>query len=466
MAHALAASSFFRRAGCLITLGIAALAHDAAAQPQGASPPPAGISPEARRLSEAYVAVAERVSPSVVEIDIAERDEEASTSQNWQRPKGQSPVARGMGSGVIFTPDGAIVTNNHVIEGALSINVRLRDGRYLPATVVGRDPGTDLAVLRVEATGLTAARFGDSDASRVGEVVVAIGSPFGFGYTVSAGVLSAKGRGGLGVNEIEDYLQTDASINPGNSGGPLCDLDGKVIGINTMLVGRGSGIGFSVPSNAAKRVAEQLVKTGRVQRAWIGAGIQDLTQPLAAAMKVETRIGVLVNSVEADSPASRANLRPGDIIATVLGKQVHDTRELSREVFQLDVGRTVQLEILREGKRYGAALILAPRVEPPVPPLPVQQEKVPQIGLGIAVRDLAPEQAVQLGLPRKAVCVVATVAPGSVADRAGLKVNDAIVEADGALDPTAAKVSDAGKDGELLLRARRKDVWFYAALRK
>ena len=175
-----------------------------------------------------------------------------------------------MGSGVVFTPDGAILTNNHVVEEALTINVRLRDGRYLPARLVGRDPATDLAVVKVDATGLTPAKFADSDAARVGEWVVAIGSPFGLGYTVTAGVLSAKGRGGLGMNAIEDYLQTDASINPGNSGGPLCNLQGDVLGINTMIVGRGQGIGFAVPSNLAQRVAAQILKTGHVSRAWLG----------------------------------------------------------------------------------------------------------------------------------------------------------------------------------------------------
>jgi serine protease Do len=453
----------------LCTVGVltaAVLSSVANAQPQVTpQAPPVGVTPEARRVSDSYIAVAERVSPSVVEIDIAERDG-ADEGNGWKRGKSNGPVARGMGSGVIFSPDGAILTNNHVLEGALSINVRLRDGRYLPAQVVGRDPGTDLAMLRVEAIGLTPARFADSDVSRVGEAVVAIGSPFGFGYTVSAGVLSAKGRGGLGVNEIEDYLQTDASINPGNSGGPLCDLEGRVIGINTMLVGRGSGIGFAVPANAAKRVAEQLLRTGRVQRAWIGAGIQDLTPALAAAFKLEPRSGVLVSSVDVDSPAAKANMRAGDVIFSIAAKPMHDARELSRELFQLDVGRTLPLEIGRDGKRYGTSIVLAARTEAAIAPLPAQQERVPQTGLGLAVRDLTPEQAVAAGLPRKAVCVVATVAPGSIADRSGLQVGDAIAEADGAVEPTAAKVSDLGKDGELLIRAHRAERWFFAALRK
>ena len=279
---------------------------------------------EAQKLSDAFVAVAEHVSPSVVQIDVAARDENADEIWRLFGKDQDSPVARGTGSGVVFTSDGAILTNNHVIDHALSINVRLRDGRLLPAKLVGRDPATDLAVVKVAATGLTAAKFGDSDKARVGEWTIAIGSPFGLGYTVTTGVLSAKDRGGLGMNQIEDYLQTDASINPGNSGGPLCDLDGRVLGINTMIVGRGTGIGFAVPSNLARRVAEQILKTGHVQRPWIGVGIQDLTPELAAALKVDARSGVLVNSVNAAGPAKKANIKPGDIIAAVAKKKVVD----------------------------------------------------------------------------------------------------------------------------------------------
>ena len=267
---------------------------------------------EAKRLSEGFVAVADHASPSVVQIDVTARDEKADLLSHFFGRNGRDePVARGMGSGVVFTPDGAILTNNHVVEEALTINVRLRDGRYLPGRLVGRDPATDLAVVKVDATGLTPAKFADSDAARVGEWVVAIGSPFGLGYTVTAGVLSAKGRGGLGMNAIEDYLQTDASINPGNSGGPLCNLQGDVLGINTMIVGRGQGIGFAVPSNLAQRVAGQILKTGHVSRAWLGVSVQDVTPEIATAMHLSPGAGALVNNVAADGPAFKANLRAG-----------------------------------------------------------------------------------------------------------------------------------------------------------
>ncbi len=254
----------------LVVFAFGAVTRSAAADAPPPHPPvvPAAAAPiptpaqvqastvEAKRLSEGFVAVAERASPSVVQIDVTAHDDKADLLAHFLgHSSGDEPIARGTGSGVVFTADGAILTNNHVVESALTINVRLRDGRTLPARLVGRDPATDLAVVKVDATGLVPAKFADSEASRVGESVVAIGSPFGLGYSVTAGVLSAKGRGGLGMNAIEDYLQTDASINPGNSGGPLCNLQGDVLGINTMIVGRGQGIGFAVPSNLAQHVA-------------------------------------------------------------------------------------------------------------------------------------------------------------------------------------------------------------------
>jgi serine protease Do len=456
-----------------VALGLVLSSTMAFAQPAPGQPPPPSPAQlqasqaEARRLSDAFAGVAERVSPSVVQIDVTSRDENADSLQRmFGRGSGDSPIARGTGSGVVFTPDGAILTNNHVVDDALTINVHLRDGRFLPAKLVGRDPATDLAVIKVDATGLVAAKFADSDAARVGEMVVAIGSPFGLGYTVTTGVLSAKGRGGLGMNAIEDYLQTDASINPGNSGGPLCDLEGRVLGINTMIAGRGSGIGFAVPSSMARRVTEQILKTGHVERAWIGVGIQDLTPELASAMKMDPRAGALVNLVNDNGPAAKANVRPGDVIASVGGKGVHDGRELIREVLQHDVGQTIALEIVRDGKHYGSSVLLTARPEPPIPPLPVQQQGVPHAGLGMSVRDLNPQQAQQLGLPAKPMPVVTSVAPGSAADRAGIKAGDVIVEVDGTVEPTSQQLQEASKDGQLLLRIRRRDAAFYAALKK
>jgi serine protease Do len=422
---------------------------------------------EARRLSDAFVQVAERVSPSVVQIDVTQRDQQGDAMMRMIGGGGDSPVARGTGSGVVFTPDGAILTNNHVVDGALTINVHLRDGRFLPATLVGRDPAADLAVVKVNAQGLVAARFADSDAARVGEMVVAIGSPFGLGYTVTTGVLSAKGRGGLGVNAIEDYLQTDASINPGNSGGPLCNLDGQVLGINTMIVGRGSGIGFAVPSSLARRVAEQILKTGKVERAWIGVGAQDLTPDLASALKVDPRAGALVNSVGPNTPAERAHLKAGDLISSVGGKTVHDSHELVREVLTHDVGQTIALEVTRDGHRYGTQITLTARPEQAIPQVPAQQQNTaPQGGLGLTIRDITPQQAASIGLAAKPVAIVASVMPGSSADRAGVKAGDVIVEADGVAAPSVAEVQQVAQDGVVVMRLKRDDATFYTAVRR
>jgi serine protease Do len=471
-----------RVAAVSLALAAVSVARPAFAQPSPLPHPPATAAAlpapptqaqvqastvEAKRLSEGFVAVAERASPSVVQIDVTAHDEKADVlSRFFGHASGDEPIARGMGSGVVFTADGAILTNNHVVEEALTINVRLRDGRYLPAQLVGRDPATDLAVVRIDATGLTPAKFADSDAARVGEWVVAIGSPFGLGYTVTAGVLSAKGRGGLGMNDIEDYLQTDASINPGNSGGPLCNLQGEVLGINTMIVGRGQGIGFAVPSNMAQRVATQILKTGHVTRSWLGVSVQDVSPEIAQAMHLSPGAGALVNNVAPDGPAYKANVRPGDVIASLGGHTVRDGTDLVREAISREIGQPAQLEIVRGGQHYGATVTLSERPEAPTKPVPAQQQALPHQGLGLVVRDLAPQQAAQMGLPEKPLPVVTQVTPGSAADREGLRAGDVILEANGVAEPTSAQVVDVARSATLLLRIKRGESYRYAALKK
>jgi S1-C subfamily serine protease len=268
------------------------------------------------------------------------------------------------------------------------------------------------------------------------------------------------------MNTIEDYLQTDASINPGNSGGPLCNLQGEVLGINTMIVGRGQGIGFAVPSNMAQRVANQIIKNGHVSRAWMGVGVQDVSPEVAAAMHVSPEAGALVNNVANDGPAFKANLRPGDVIASVAGRAVHDGHDLVRETIAHEVGQAVDLEIVRGGQHYGAKVVLSERPEAPIEPTPGQQQAPPHQGMGLVVRDLAPAQAEHMGLPSRPFPVVTQVTPGSAADRSGLRGGDVIVEANGTVDPTSAQVAESGKTGSLLLRVKRGDAYFYAALKK
>ena len=421
---------------------------------------------EARRLSDAFVAAAEKASPSVVQIEVTTRSDVPEELRNFfGLDEGDQPTQHGMGSGVVFSADGAILTNNHVINDAVTMNVRLRDGRTLAAKLIGRDPATDLAVLKVDATGLVAATFADSSAARVGEWVVAIGSPSGLGYSVTAGVVSAKARGDIGASAIEDYLQTDASINPGNSGGPLCNLDGHVVGINTLVLRSAQGIGFSVSSNLASRVAQQILKNGFVQRAWLGVAPQPLTPELATAFKVQPTDGVLVGSVVESGPASKANMKSGDIVSAIGGKKVHTPGDLTREVTTHEVGEAVDLEIIRNQQRYTTKVTLGTRPDKRTP-IPAQAHAAPPTGLGFSVKELTAEQAQSLGLPAKPASVVSTVAVGSAADRAGLRPGDIIVEADGLADPLSAQVQKAASDGELLLRVRRKDAFFYAALKK
>ncbi len=419
---------------------------------------------EARRLSDAFVAVSEKASPFVVRIDVVAKSDAPAQGFPFSLGAQESPVQRGNGSGVVFTSDGAILTNNHVVEHAIDISVVFRDGRSLPARLIGRDPGTDLAVIKVDATNLTPARFADSAASRVGEWVVAIGAPFGLSYTVTTGVVSAKDRGGIGMNLVEDYLQTDASINPGNSGGPLCNLNGDVLGINTMILGRASGIGFAVPSSLAQKVAGQLLKQGYVQRAHLGVGIQDLTPDLAAALHVSPPQGALVTNVADGSPAAQATLRAGDVLVEVGGKSVRDSHELMREVIAHEVGESVEIAYLRSGKRSTAKAVLAARPEPIVT-VPAPSTGLGGGSMGLALRDLNFREAAQLGLAAKAIAVITAVMPGSPADKAAVQPGDIVMEVDGQTEPTSEAVVRAAADGQLLLRLRRKTGVFYAALK-
>ncbi len=232
------------------------------------------------------------------------------------------------------------------------------------------------------------------------------------------------------------------------------------------MIKAGSGIGFAVPSNLARRVAEQILRTGKVQRPWIGASLQDLSPDVAAVMKIDPRAGALVDSVASGGPAEKAQIRPGDVLASVAGKPVHDSRELIQETLAHEVGQTVQVEVVRGGKHYGTSVTFVARPERPVPELPVQQQSGPQTGLGLAVRTLTPAQSEQLGLPARELTMVSTAVPGSAADRAGLHAGDVIVEADGIAYPTTQQLQQAATDGQLLLRLHRRDQDFYTALRK
>jgi serine protease Do len=429
------------------------------AAPGAPSPTPgqvAGVG-AARTLGDTFAQVAEKIAPSVVQIDVATR----ASSGALVTASGESlPHRRGTGSGIVFAASGAILTNDHVIEHAEAVTVRFQDGRSLPATIAGRDPEADLAVLRVDARDLTPVVFADSDAAKVGEWVVAIGSPYGLGHSVTAGVLSAKGRGGLGATAVEDFLQTDASIHPGNSGGPLVTLDGRVVGINTMVVAQGGGIGFAVPSNMARRIAQQLLEKGKIDRPFVGMHLQDLTPELADEFGVPKGSGALVSTVAPEGPAERANVKAGDVLVEADGQKVSSARDLVRRLLEHEATATVPLVVSRGGKRYQSQLTLVPRQDARQPIVEADLSPVRRpSGLGLTLRDRE-EAGVVVG------SFVVDVAPGSSADRAGLRPGDLIIEADGATAPDAAAMTKAARDGRLLLRIRRGDRPFYAALRR
>ena len=263
-----------------------------------------------------------------------------------------TPRQEGLGSGVIVTKDGYILTNNHVVDDADEVKVTLQDGREFTAKVVGRDPKTDIAVIKIDAKDLPAVPMADSDKVEVGDVVLAIGNPFGVGQTVTTGIVSATGRGNLGIEDYEDFIQTDAAINPGNSGGALVDVEGRLIGINTAILSRSGGnqgIGFAIPSDLARDVMDSLIKDGHVTRGYLGVMIQDVTPALAKEFKLKDTTGALVGDVVPKGPADKAGLKNGDVVVEFNGKKVTDSRHLKLEVARTKPGQTVPVKILRDG---------------------------------------------------------------------------------------------------------------------
>jgi serine protease DegS/serine protease DegQ len=279
----------------------------------------------------------------------------------------EAQKATSLGSGVIVSPAGYILTNNHVVETADEIEVALPDGKKLLAKVVGNDPDTDLAVLRVQGENLRAISFGSSEALRVGDVVLAIGNPFGFGQTVTSGIVSALGRSGLGINTFENFIQTDAAINPGNSGGALVDSRGNLVGINTAIfsgTGGNMGIGFALPVSTAKMVLEQIIKSGAVTRGWIGVELQPLTPALAESFKLATPEGAIIGGVLRNSPADKGGARPGDVLLAIDGRKVADPQGVLDMVSGMEPGRSATLRVSRRGELVELAITIGRRPKP------------------------------------------------------------------------------------------------------
>jgi serine protease Do len=397
--------------------------------------------------------------------------------KNFMGPRGGQPRhVTSLGSGFIIDPSGFIVTNNHVIPSD-SITVTLADGVTLPAKVVGRDPKTDLALLKVNPrTPLPAAKFGNSDTAEVGDWVMAIGDPFGIGSTVTAGIVSARNRN-INSGDYDDFIQTDAPINRGNSGGPLFDMDGNVIGINSAIFspsGGSVGIGFSIPSNLARQVVGQLRQFGGTRRGWIGVRIQQVTPEIAEGLGVNNVRGALVTNVTNGGPAARAGLRNGDLITGFDGKPVGDDRALPRIVADTPIGKTVSLDMLRRGQKQTLKITVqrlaeddkAVKSAKPAPPPTKTASRLARMGLTLGALDAPARAKFKVGAGVQGVLVTA-VEEGSVAGEKKLRAGDVIVEISSQPVKTVQEVSGkieadakAGKKVVLLLISREGDLTF------
>ncbi len=333
----------------------------------------------------------------------------------------------GQGSGFIIDKSGYIVTNNHVVEGADKIKVILKDESKYDAEIVGLDPVTDIALIKIDPKkSLPTVPLGSSDVLRVGEWVTAIGSPFGLEHTVTAGIVSAKGRV-IGSGPYDDYIQTDASINPGNSGGPLINMQGEVVGINTMIIAGGQGIGFAIPIDQAKGIIAQLKSDGQVTRGWLGVTIQDLKGDLAEYYGVEGKSGVMVAEVVPGDPADKAGIKPKDIITKINGKKITTSRDLTNLAARLGVGETAAVTILRDGKQKTLEVKIGKR--PLTMAAASQNQRRQQEGdYGFEVTELTPEIARRFNIKETSGVIVVGVAPNSKADAAGVKKGDLIIE--------------------------------------
>ncbi len=439
-----------------------------------------------------FADLAEMVSPSVVNIttstNVAGVNQgprpvvpEGSPLEDFfkdfmdRQDRGQRPrQSSALGSGFVISEDGYIVTNNHVIDKADEIQVEFFSGEMLEATLIGTDPKTDIALLKVDSSEpLPFVPFGDSDVARVGDWVMAVGNPLGQGFSVSAGIISARERALSGA--YDDFIQTDAAINKGNSGGPLFNVEGEVIGVNTAILsptGGSIGIGFSMASNVVTKVVDQLQEFGETRRGWLGVRIQDVSEDVAEALELSSAAGALVTDVP-EGPGKEAGIEAGDVIRVFDGNMVKDTRELVRIVGNTDVGKAVDVDIIREGEEITLAVTLGRREEAEATAVPVAIEKsgpVEKTVLGINLAVLNPELREQLGLPEDATgLVVKDVAEDSDAFEKGLRAGDLVVEAGqqkieglADLEDRITEARDAGRKSLLMLIRRQGDPRFLA----
>ncbi len=393
-----------------------------------------------------YAPIVQKVSPAVVKIE---------TTETIERPQGQEfpgfndqlfrqffgqalpqhesapEVEHGLGSGVIVTKNGYILTNNHVVDGAKDLKVTLPDGRIFTAKVVGHDEKTDIAVIKIDAQDLPVVPMADSKIVEVGDVVLAVGNPFGVGETVTEGIVSAKNRGGMGIEHYEDFIQTDAAINPGNSGGALVDIDGRLIGINTAIMSRSGGsqgVGFAIPSDEARNVMESLIKYGHVTRGYLGVMIQDITPELAQQFELKNEHGALVGEVEPNSPGHEAGLKEGDVIVNFNGDQIADSRQLQLDVAETKPGAKVPVTIVRNGDEKNMDITIKPLPgSDEVADNGSQDDKDNGTLNGVTVDNLNQQARQQFNIPDDVNgAVITQVDPTSASAQAGLQAGDVI----------------------------------------
>ncbi len=462
---------------CLFLAGAILFAPGIPAATVDAAPAAASV------VSGGFADLAERLSPAVVNISTTKTVKSGGAGpfgampQNpffgddfYRRFFGDQPNReyrqRGLGSGFIISRDGYIFTNNHVIAGADKILVKLAGGKEYPAEIVGRDANTDIALIKIKPDGdLPTAVLGDSDKLRVGDWVLAIGNPFGLEQTVTAGIVSAKARS-IGAGPYDEFIQTDASINPGNSGGPLFNLKGDVVGINTAIVAQGQGIGFAVPVNMAKEIYNDLKTKGKVTRGWLGVSVQDLTDEMAASLKITGKQGALVGDVFPGEPADRAGIKTGDLIVEVGGKAVRNTHDLLRHVATLQVGRKVALKIVRDGRERTVEATVGERKD---------AREIARIGkgseqFGMTVQEITPEMARHFGMAEKAGVIVTRVTDGSPAEEAGIQPQDIILRVNRteirSMKDYLQATAGVKEEDSLLILFRRGDSNFFITLKK
>jgi serine protease Do len=448
---------------------------------------PSGSIGIAQQLSNAFANAAQEVNPSVVtiftETDVKVQQQPFSNSpfeqffgndffkKFFQSPGQQGNYKRmGLGSGVIAGANGIIYTNNHVVDGADNIKVRLMDGREFKATVKGRDPQTDLAVITIDAKDLPAIHMGNSDNLRVGDWVLAIGSPLNpqLEHTVTAGIVSAKGRSEVGLSQYEDYIQTDAAINPGNSGGALVNLNGELVGINSAIAtqtGGFMGIGFAIPVNLARHVTKDLIEKGKVVRGWLGVSIQNVTPELSKALNLKVAKGVVVSSVQKESPAEKAGLKPEDVILKFNGKTLENTVELSTWVANTSPGTTVTLSISRDGKEMPIKVKLG-ELNPENMQLASGTANVKKMGIEVSTLTNELAQKYQINQNVKGV-VITKIDPNGVGAQIGLKEGDVITQVDRKDVKSAQQfnneIGKVGSGDQVLLYVNRGNYNFFAA---